>query len=283
VENSLTPRRTLPITIIGAGAVGYALALSLHKKQYFIRAVFSKTGKSAKLLGKKVGASQSGILSTQDRNNGVFFIAVPDDEIKNVVRRLIHHQSDFSGSLVFHTSGALSSDVLLPLKKKGAAVGSFHPLQTFPRSKIGSVNLREIFVAVEGDRKAVAAGKRIARGIEARPFVLSSQQKVLYHIAAVFGSNYFVTLLSVVEELGLRIGVPQRKIISMIKPLILQSLNNVRTQSASSALTGPIARGDARTINKHRSALKTKKLRHISELYTALAKATTRLASKKKT
>lgn len=259
------------------------MALSLYKKQYCIRGVFSKSGKSAILLGKKVGASQSGILPTQARDNRIFFIAVPDDEIKNVVHRLIHRQSDFSGSLVFHTSGALSSEVLQPLKRRGAAVGSFHPLQTFSRSKTGSVNLREIFVAVEGDRKAVAAGKRIARRIGARPFVLSSQQKVLYHIAAVFGSNYFVTLLSVVEELGLRIGVPQRKIIAMTEPLILQSLKNVRIGSASSALTGPIARGDIRTISKHRSALKTKNLRHISELYTALAKATRRLASKKKT
>ncbi len=282
MENSLTPPKTLPITIIGAGAVGYALALSLHKKHYFINAVFSKSGKSARLLGKKVGASQRGILSKRSRDKGIFFIAVPDDEIKNVVRRLLYRQSDFSDSLVFHTSGALSSDVLLPLKKKGAAVGSFHPLQTFPRSKIGSVTLREVFVAVEGDPKAVVAGKRIALGMGTRPFILSSQQKVLYHIAAVFGSNYFVTLLSVVEELGLRIGVSRKKIITMIEPLILQSLKNVRSGSASSALTGPIARGDVRTINKHRSALKTAKLRHISELYSALAKATTRLATRKK-
>ena len=283
MENSLTPRKTLPITIIGAGAVGHALALSLHKKHYFIRAVFSKSGKSARLLGKKVEAARSGILSTQARNSGIFFITVPDDEIKNVVRRLLHRGSDFSSSLVFHTSGALSSDVLLPLKRKGAMVGSFHPLQTFPKSQIGSVYFQEIFVAVEGDRKAVAAGKRIARRIGARPFVLSSQQKVLYHIAAVFGSNYFVTLLSVIEELGLRIGVPQRKMVAMIEPLILQSFQNVRMESASSALTGPIARGDVRTISRHRSVLKTKKLRHIFELYTALAKATMRLASKKKT
>jgi predicted short-subunit dehydrogenase-like oxidoreductase (DUF2520 family) len=92
-----------------------------------------------------------------------------------------------------------------------------------------------------------------------------------------------VTLLSVIEELGLRIGVPQRKMVAMIEPLILQSFQNVRMESASSALTGPIARGDVRTISRHRSVLKTKKLRHIFELYTALAKATMRLASKKKT
>ena len=282
MENSLTPRRTLPITFIGAGAVGCALALSLHKKRYFIRAIFSKSGKSAKLLGKTVGASQSGNLTAQSLENGILFIAVPDDEIKNVVRRLLRSNRDFSGSIIFHTSGALSSDALLPLKKKGASVGSFHPLQTFPNSTIGAVNFSEIFVALEGDGKAVAAGKRIARTLGSRPFVLSSQQKVLYHIAAVFSSNYFVTLLSIVEELGSRIGVSRKKIIAMVEPLILRSLKNVRAASASSALTGPVARGDVRTISKHRSALKGKKLRHISELYTALAHATKRLSSKKK-
>lgn len=279
----MTPRRTLPITIIGAGAVGYALALSLNKKHYFIRAVFSKSGKSARSLGKKVGASLGRSQSSQIDGKGIFFIAVPDDEINNVVRWLRHSQSDFSGSLVYHTSGTLSSDILLPLKKKGATVGSFHPLQTFSKSRIGAVNFREVFIAVEGDRQAVAAGKHIARKIGARSVVLSSRQKVLYHIAAVFASNYFVTLLSVVEELGGRIGVPQRKIIRMMEPLILQSLKNVSIESASSALTGPIARGDAGTIDKHQRVLKTKRLRHISKLYAALAEATKRLASKKKT
>jgi predicted short-subunit dehydrogenase-like oxidoreductase (DUF2520 family) len=169
----------------------------------------------------------------------------------------------------------------MSLKKKGAAVGSFHPLQTFP--KMNDVDLRRVTVAIEGDRKAVDCGKRIAQRLGSRPFVLSSEQKALYHIAAVFGSNYVVTLLSVVEELGGHIGMPRRNVVSMFEPLVFQSVKNVRNHSAALALTGPIARGDVHTIKKHRDVLKTKKLKHISGLYSALAKATARLASKKRT
>jgi predicted short-subunit dehydrogenase-like oxidoreductase (DUF2520 family) len=281
VENSLNPSKKLPVTIIGAGAVGSALALALHKKHYVIGAVISKSGRSARLLGRKVRALQTGILPARVPVDGIIFIAVPDDEIKNVVQELSKRQNDFSGAVIFHTSGALSSGALKALKKKGAVVGSFHPLQTFP--KINAVDLRRVTVAIEGDRKAVNCGKRIARKLGSRPFVLTSEEKVLYHIAAVFGSNYVVTLLSVVEELGRHIGVPQRNVVSMFEPLVLQSVKNVRNHSAALALTGPIARGDVHTIKRHRDVLKTKELKHISSLYSALAKATARLASKKRT
>ena len=282
MENSLTHRTTLPITIIGAGALGSALALDLHKRHYSIRAVFSRRGKSANALAKKVGATQSGILSSQALDDQIVFIAARDDEIEKIVFQILKLEIALSRSIVFHTSGALSSAVLSPLKKRGAAVGSFHPLQTFPKMKLRYGGFREVFVAVEGDPKALAAGKRIARDLGAHPFVLSSRQKVLYHIAAVFASNYFVTLLSIVEDLGLRIGVPRKQMVAMVEPLLLQSLKNVRTSSASSALTGPIARGDVRTISKHRRALATKELNHVSQLYAALAMVTTRLTSKKR-
>jgi predicted short-subunit dehydrogenase-like oxidoreductase (DUF2520 family) len=280
VENSLALSKKLPVTIIGAGAVGSALALALHKKHYDIGTVISKSGRSARLLGRKVHASQTGILPTCVPVDGIIFIAVPDDEIKNVVHELSKRQNDFSGAVIFHTSGALSSEALMALRKKGAVVGSFHPLQTFP--KRNAVDLLGVTVAIEGDRKAVNCGKRIARRLGSRPFVLSSEEKVLYHIAAVFGSNYVVTLLSVVEELGKHIGVSQRNVVSMFEPLVLQSVKNVRNHSAALALTGPIARGDVHTIKRHRDVLKMKELKHISVLYSALAKATARLALKER-
>ena len=104
---------------------------------------------------------------------------------------------------------------------------------------------------------------------------------MLYHIAAVFGSNYFATLLSVVEELGMRIRMPRKKMITVLEPLILQTLANVKNTSAAAALTGPIARGDSGTVRKHRKELSRRGLRHITHVYTALAKETSRVASRK--
>ncbi len=275
-------KKKLPITSIGAGAVGTALALALWREKFPIRVVLSKTGRSAKVLGQSVHAPHAKLQSVKHLTvDGIIFIAVPDDEIKNVVRTLSRWHEDFSRSIISHTSGALSSKLLSAFKLKGAAVGSFHPLQTFPRAGITSGRLQNIWIGIEGDKKAIAVGKKIAHDVGARPFVLSSGQKALYHVAAVFSSNYVVALLSIVEEIGRRIHLPRRKIISMFEPLILQSLENVKKYSAASALTGPIARGDVGTIKRHRAELEKKRMRSISQLYSTLAKQTSRLASKK--
>ncbi len=275
-------KKKLPVTIIGAGAVGSALALALWKKKYPVRIVLSKNGRSAKTLGRSVHAMHASLRSMKDlETDGMIFIAVPDDGISNVVRTLARRGDDFSRSVVFHTSGALSSKALSLLKLRGAATGSFHPLQTFPKSHSASERLQNIWVGIEGDKKAIGVGIKIAHEVGAWPFILSSEQKALYHIAAVFSSNYFITLLSIVEELGKRIHLSRRETVSIFEPLILQSLENVKQYSAASALTGPIARGNVNTLKRHRDELERKGMKHIARLYSALAKETSRLALKK--
>jgi predicted short-subunit dehydrogenase-like oxidoreductase (DUF2520 family) len=283
VESSLTISEKLPVTIIGAGAVGGALAYALRKKHYPLRLILSKHGKSARALGRRVHALHARMSEAHRFDlSGIIFVAVPDDELEDIARLLLHRRGDFSHVVIFHTSGALTSDVFLPVRRKGAAVGSFHPLQTFPKSGSPAGRFRGIWVGLEGDTKAVKAGKRIASDLGARPFVLSPSQKTLYHIAAVFSSNYFVTLLSVVEALGKQIRLPRKSIVAMVEPLVLQSLANVEKYSAASALTGPIARGDIKTVQRHRNELRKKRLHRIARLYSTLAEETHRLALRKK-
>jgi len=284
MEDPLSANQKLPVTIIGAGPVGTALAIALKGKKYPLRLVLSKRGKSADVLGRRLHAPSARLQSAKLSGvEGIIFIAVPDDEIKNVVQFLSRRFEDFSRSIVFHTSGALSSELLSRLKRKGASVGSFHPLQTFPKNGVGSGRLKNIWIGIEGDSTSLRAAKRIIRDLDALPIFLSPGQKTLYHIAAVFGSNYFVTLLSVIEELGRRIHMPRRKMIAMLEPLILQSLMNVKNTSAAAALTGPIARGDFGTLRKHRKELSRRGLQHITPVYTALANETSKVASRKAT
>ena len=149
MESSLKSQKKLPVTIIGAGAVGSALALALDRHGYRVRSIISKSGKSARRLGRKVRAERTGSWSQLRDVTGLLFITVPDDEIAVVVRRLSRRQRNFHRSTVFHTSGALASDALKPLQKKGAAVGSFHPLQTILRSRLGRNDLRNIWIGIE--------------------------------------------------------------------------------------------------------------------------------------
>ena len=279
----MSSKRLPPVIIVGSGAVGTALALALHKHRYPVLTVVSKSGRSARRLGRRIHSSYGRLRSLAlPKSGGIIFLAVPDDEIRSAANLLSQQQIDFSRSIVFHCSGALVSDELAELKKKGASVGSFHPLQTFVRRSSSSDNLRGIWIGIEGDRAAIARGEHIAKDIGAHSLVLSRKQKVLYHIAAVFSSNYLVTLLSVVEELGTRIRLPQRKVVTIFKPLILESISNVNRLTAAGSLTGPIARGDLRTVRKHRAELNKRGLGRISLLYDALAKATVHLASKRR-
>ncbi len=282
MENPLSQKKNLPITIIGAGAVGSALALALHNRNFIVRLVVSKRGASARRLGQKLDAPYGTLRALHGiEPGGILFLTVPDDEISGVARLVSQRGADFTGTIVYHCSGALASDVLSPLRLKGAAVGSFHPLQTFPGTNADPEALSNIWIGIEGDRKATALGKHLARELGSRALVLSPQQKILYHIAAVFSSNFFTTILSVVEELGGRLGLPRNTVMSMYEPIILRSYMNAKLNSAANALTGPIARGDFRTVRRHRSALKAGGMERIADLYGALAKETKVLASKK--
>ncbi len=188
MENSLTAEKELSVSIIGAGAVGAALALALRRKKHRFHIVASRRGRSATLLGNKVGAARTGRWPLRNTDfEGIIFIAVPDDTVNIVAQQLAKAQKDFSRCVVFHTSGILSSNILGVLKKRGAAVGSFHPLQTFPKNGSAFKDWKNIWIGIEGDVRAVAAGKRLARELGARPFELSPAHKGLYHIAAVFG------------------------------------------------------------------------------------------------
>ncbi|MCX6139139.1 MAG: DUF2520 domain-containing protein [Ignavibacteriales bacterium] len=268
------------VTIVGAGTVGNALGLAFRRAGIPVRAIYSRTFAHARSLARKTDARWFSPLGAIERKiSGVVFIAVADDAIKEAVCLLADTQQQWNGVTVLHTSGALASSELSVLKKRGAAIGSFHPLQTFPK-KGTPATLQNVRVCVEGDAHAAVVGQSLALAIGASPFVLRPRQKILYHIAAVFGSNYLVTLLSVVEELGNHFGLDEKSALQLFEPLITATLGNVRRMGAAQALTGPIARWDVDTIRKHTDALSTKKFSDILSLYASLGLATARLASK---
>ena len=269
-----------PVTIIGAGAVGRSIALDLFYKGVPIAAVYSHSGRTAKAIGKKVQARYAGAYDKKSVLSGVIIIAVPDTEIKNVAAVIGSISSSLKNTVIVHTSGANSSAELHVLRKRGGSTGSFHPMQTFPRTRPS--RLRGIWIAVEGDVRAVELCRRLATILGARTFPISKEAKVLYHMAGVFASNYFVTLLSVVHQLAAESGIPPSLIWKIFQPIIDQTLRNVVGSSPASALTGPIARGDTETVIRHLQALSKKKLSHLAALYSSLGIETVRLAKEKR-
>ena len=97
-----------------------------------------------------------------------------------------------------------------------------------------------------------------------------------------FASNYLVTLASIVEGIAAQIHLPKQSWKKIFTPIVLRTLKNIEATSPAAALTGPIARGDVGTIQKHIAALSSKKYKHLVPPYAVLGVATTRIVRKKR-
>ena len=151
--------------------------------------------------------------------------------------------------VVAHTSGLLDVGVFASYDFS-AAVGSFHPLQSFVHPETGAQRFRGCVVALEGDPRAIEVGHRLANELGSHPVVLTGD-KVAYHAAAVVASNYLVALTSFATRLCAVAGIEEQMAVEMLRPLQLGALDNLSDGGPSVALTGPIARGDLDTVRAH--------------------------------
>jgi predicted short-subunit dehydrogenase-like oxidoreductase (DUF2520 family) len=264
------------VSLVGAGAVGTALARRLHQKHYPIGGVLSRTRSEAKALACQVDADLgSDRTSDMPESTRFLFICVPDQAVAEVARELASVKHPWSTTVVAHTSGALTADVLGPLAEQGATVLSFHPLQSFRPHQ--PILWDAIIIGIEGDDHAVACGEAMALGLKVRPVVIDTEAKGAYHMAASMASNFFATLVALVLEVLEEVGIEPDLGFEMIKPLIEGTWHNLQTTSPQDALTGPIVRGDLETVELHGTVLRYA-LPRFASVYVALAAETVRLA-----
>ena len=185
----------------------------------------------------------------------LIFLTVPDDAVAEVAASLAQLGELIPANVAFvHASGALELDVLAPLRRHHA-VGSFHPLRSFPEPGPPGA-FSGIVIGVDASSESLRrALNRVARDLGAKPKKVDDAQRAVYHAAAVFASNYVVALLA--EAIGLleRSGWTEREAVQGLVPLAEGAIANVRKRGPVAALTGPIRRGDAQTVRRHLAAL----------------------------
>jgi predicted short-subunit dehydrogenase-like oxidoreductase (DUF2520 family) len=203
-------------------------------------------------LAKKVGASSATLASAHFAAD-IILISVPDDSIRVVAQQLAKRKDiDWKSKVVIHTSGALSSDELKPLRKRDASVASAHPMNSFVSGT--KPDFTNIPFAIEGDKAAVAAVTKIVKALGGDPFTISGKNKVLYHALGAFASPLLISHLQLAEQVGKRAGVKDTK--EIIAQILKRTLNNYLSGDTASAFSGPLLRGDVETIKKHLAALK---------------------------
>lgn len=264
--------------IIGCGRVGTALAKYLAKSGYVSAGLASKSLASAKRVADLLGVfGFSNVLWEAAKKADIVFITTPDGAIKSACDNISEKNGFKSGSVVLHCSGALSSKELISAKTCGAYIGSMHPLQSFASTEYEFNPFSDIVTSVEGDREAVEAAKHVTEDIGSHCVTIKTEEKMLYHASAVVASNYLVTLLDLSLSLIKLAGMTGKDALRGLKPLIEGTISNVEKMGVQNALTGPIARGDILTIEKHLSEIESKAPRLLS-LYKTLGLYTVEIA-----
>lgn len=268
------------ISIYGIGALGGSLTGALSNRGYPIVSLFNRNSDKAKNAAVRLGVSNVGNEPNRTDDVGdLLFLTVSDDAITSIANTLAEQRIDWSGKMVIHCSGVLTSSVLTSLKNRGASIAAFHPLQTF--SSINPDAFEGIFFTAEGDSNVKAVLKEMADELSAEAIIIQPEDKALLHAAAVVASNYLATLLQESVDIASLGTITPNIALTMLKPLIVKTSVNIFEKGATNALTGPIARGDSETIQQHLQLLADKS--KDSSLYRKLGLATCDLADSKKT
>ena len=259
------------ITLIGAGNLAQALGPALKAAGYQIdfvaaRETASSRRRAAMLARLLEARTQS--LNDAGPASDILWICHTDDALAETAK-LLARKPGWSGKIVFHSSGALSSDVLSPLKRKGASTASLHPMMTFVRG--ATPRMEEVPFAVEGDSRAVAIARRIVRDLGAESFAIKKAAKPLYHALGSFSSPLIVAALVTAERVGRGAGLSASQTRRVMAPILRQTMKNYAERGAAAAFSGPIKRGDVNTVVRHLKELK--RVPGASEVYRALVKS----------
>jgi predicted short-subunit dehydrogenase-like oxidoreductase (DUF2520 family) len=259
------------IAIVGVGRLGSAMSLALTKAGYRVNEVISRdTPASQKRARETAGKTRSftTTLRTANLDSDLIWFCVPDREIAVAARALIR-SAEWKGKVAFHSSGALASDELNVLRRRGAAVASVHPMMTFVPGSIPS--LKGVAFALEGDAKAIRAARRVTRDLGGEAFPISKANKIAYHALGGFSSPLLVAMLATAEQVARAAGLSAAQARKIMLPIARQTLANYSALGPAGAFSGPIVRGDVAIVRGHLRALQ--KIPGAKEVYVALARS----------
>ena len=268
------------VTIIGAGRLGTSLGRALAEAGHTITALTCRRGASARESRKIIGRGRVFTRNAAAAEKGrMIFLCLPDEEITKEASALAWTRIDWSGKIVYHTSGLLSSAALKPLQDRGAAVASFHPVQSFPSKDTPPSHFKGVYFGLEGGRRALIPARKIVRQLGGRALIVPAEAKPLYHAACSIASNFLVVLLDASARLLVQAGIGEQTAGRLLFPLVEGTLQNVKKLDTTASLTGPLARGETAAVKAHLEALRF--FPEISRVYRQLGLVSLEIAARK--
>ena len=259
------------VTLVGAGSLAHALAELLPRAGYVVQEIVVRAKTKAALkLGRSAGASVARIEDAGWTAETVW-LAVSDGAIRDVAKA-IAVRADWRRKVVLHSSGALSSEELAVLRKRGASVASLHPMMTFVPGE--TPDMRGVAWTIEGDERALRAARKIVSALGGQALPIRPEHKPLYHAFGAFLSPLLVVHLVAASEVAKMAGIRRQDFAAIMKPIVSRTLENLFAnigELPGRAFSGPLVRGDVETIRRHLRSLRRVPLAR--QLYVALVRA----------
>jgi predicted short-subunit dehydrogenase-like oxidoreductase (DUF2520 family) len=205
-----------------------------------------RAGRSLATALTNAGWGLAGTLGRHDdlrsaaRGVDALVIATPDGAVAQVSAAVDPSRT----TVVLHLAGSLGLDVLDPHPRRA----SVHPLVTLPEPRTGAARLAAGgFFAVAGDPLA----RDLVAALGGEPLAVPDDARAAYHAAACLAANHVVALLGQVERVAAGAGVPLAAFLELARGAV----DDVAAVGPARALTGPVARGDRATVERHRAVL----------------------------
>lgn len=266
------------LNLVGCGRVGKTLGHLWHQHETLqIQDVLTTSTESAQAATAFIGAGRAVESLGQMRPADFWLMAVPDRHIAESASKMAQALAGMAPATAFHASGALGSAMLAPLRERGWHIASAHCILSFAAPAAAVQQFAGTPCGLEGDVSVREALQPIFAAIGAACFSVDADKKVLYHAAAVFGTNFLPVLQALAEDLWRDSGVPPELLPRLRTSLLRNAVDNVLALGPAGALTGPAARGDTALVQRQGQAV-SQWDPAAGEAYRALSELALRLA-----
>ncbi len=245
----------MEIGIIGAGKVGCSMGKYMKEHGHSVAGFYSRSARSSEEAGTFTGTKAFEDLKTIVAACDLLFVAVPDDDIGAVWQEIRRLQLSLEGKILCHFSGSLSSAVFSGIEDTGASACSIHPMSAFSDKFTSYQQLQDIYLTMEGMEIATQVVGSLFRDMGNKVLTIAPETKALYHCSASLVSNFMIGLYEMGLELLEQCGIDEEDARALTTPLVANNIQAMLEKGPSAALTGPIERGDVKTVEKHLDAL----------------------------
>ena len=242
------------ISIVGAGAMGTALAHAFTVAGVRVAAVASRHAERAGALARALQGVRAVSLADVGATAPVVLLSVSDSAIEAACSEI----RPAAGTLVAHVSGSRTVAALDAVRAAGGLVGGFHPLAAASRHTAAAdvtpdvtpdawaSIFRGAVFAIEGDVAVQSRLAPLARALGGKAFPIAGSDKPLYHLGASMLAAFSAGLAQIAWDNLRAAGAPPGVASAGVGHLLRTVATNVeRAPSPADALTGSVARGDA--------------------------------------